>query len=81
LFLFVKAKYFRYSLFNLSIKTFFLYLDKLPVGYRKYLVLLMIIASLVLIDIFGIASILGIGNNYISARLIIKVDRFFVANI
>jgi hypothetical protein len=56
-------------------------LDRLLVEHRKYLVPLTIIASLVLIGVFNITSILGIRNNYISARLAIKVDRFFVTSI
>jgi hypothetical protein len=79
--LFVKTKYFRYSLFNLGVETFFLCLDGLLVGYKKYFVSLTIIASLVLTSIFGITSILGIGNSYASARLTVKVDRLFVASI
>jgi hypothetical protein len=79
--LFVKAKYLRYSFFNLSIKIFFLYFDRLLVGYKKYLVPLTIVANFVLIGVFGIASVLGIGNNYISARLAIKIDRFFATSI
>jgi hypothetical protein len=79
--LFVKAKYLCYNLFDLGIKTFFLCLNRLLVGYRKYLVPLIIIASLVLTGIFGITSILGIRNSYISARLAIKVNRLFVTNI
>jgi hypothetical protein len=81
LLLFVKTKYFCYNLFNLNIKIFFLYLDRLLVGYRKYFISLAIIASLVLTSIFGITSILGIRNNYISARLAIKIDRLFAASI
>jgi hypothetical protein len=80
-FLFVKAKYFRYNFFNLSIEIFFLYLDGLLVGHRKHLVPLIIIASLVLTSVFGITSILRIGNNHVSARLTIKINRFFVINI
>jgi low temperature requirement protein LtrA len=79
--LFVKAKYLCYNFFNLSIEIFFLYLDRLLVGNRKYLVFLTIIASLILIGIFGITSILRIRNSYISARLAIKVDRIFAVSI
>jgi hypothetical protein len=79
--LFVKAKYLRYNLFNLSIEIFFLCLDRLLVGRRKYLVPLMIIAGLILIGAFGITSILGIRNNYILARLAVKINRFFAASI
>ena len=81
MFLFIKTKYLRYSLFNLGVKIFFLCLDRLLVGYRKYLVPLTIIASLVLSGVFGTASILGIRNSYISARLTVKVDRLFAASI
>jgi hypothetical protein len=80
-FLFVKAKYFRYSFFDLGVKTLFLYLDRLLVRYKKHLVLLTIIASLVLTGVFGITSILGIKDNYAIARLAIKVDRLFAASI
>jgi hypothetical protein len=79
-FLFVKTKYFRYSLFDLSIKIFFLYLDRLLVRYKKYFVFLTIIAGFVLIGILGITSILRIRNSYIIAGLIIKVNRFLITN-
>jgi hypothetical protein len=71
-FLFVKTKYLRYSLFNLGVETFFLYLDRLLVRYKKYLVLT---------GAFGITSILRIGDSYVSARLAVKVNRFFAASI
>jgi hypothetical protein len=80
-FLFVKTKYFRYSLFDLSIKIFFLYLDRLLVRYKKYFVFLTIIAGFVLIGILGITSILRIGDSYIVARFIIKVNRFLITGI
>jgi hypothetical protein len=79
-FLFVKAKYFCYSFFNLSIKIFFLYLDRLLVGYKKYFVSLVVITSLILTGILGITSILRIRNSYIIAGLIIKVNRFLITN-
>jgi hypothetical protein len=79
-FLFVKAKYLRYSLFDLGIQTFFLRLDRLLVGYRKYLVFFPVIARLVLSSVLSITSILGIGDNYIATRLAVKVDGLFIAN-
>jgi hypothetical protein len=79
--LFIKAKYLRYSLFNLGIKMFFLCLDRLLVGYKKYLVPLTIVTSLILTGVFGTTSILGIRNSHASARLAVKVDRFFAASI
>jgi hypothetical protein len=80
-FLFVKTKYFYYSFFNLNIEMFFLYLDRLLIGYKKYFVSLTIIASLVLISILGITGILGIGNNYITTILAVKVDGFLITGI
>jgi hypothetical protein len=80
MFLFIKAKYFYYSFFNLSIEIFFLYLDKLLIRYKRYLVSLIVIAGLVLTSILRVASILGIRDNYIAARLIIKVNRFLAIN-
>jgi hypothetical protein len=41
----------------------------------------MIIASLVLINILSAASILGVGNSYAIARLIIEVDGFLITGI
>jgi hypothetical protein len=79
--LFVKAKYFRYSLFNLGVEIFFLCLDGLLVRYKKHFVPLAIIASLVLTGAFGTTSILRIRDSYVSARLIIKVNGFFVVSI
>jgi hypothetical protein len=60
---------------------FFLCFDRLLVRRRKYLVPLTIIASLVLTSAFGITSILRIGNSHASARLAIKIDRFFAISI
>jgi hypothetical protein len=80
-FLFVKTKYLRYNLLDLDIKIFFLYLDKLLVGYKKYLVSLVIIISLILLGIFNILNILGIRNNYIVVGFVIKVDRFLITGI
>jgi hypothetical protein len=80
-FLFVKAEYLCYSFLNLSIKTFFLYFDRLLVRYKKYLVPLSIIASFVLSSTLGITSILGIGDSYITIRLAVKVNRFLTASI
>jgi hypothetical protein len=79
--LFVKTKYLCYSFFDLSIKIFFLYLDRLLVRYKKYLVSLAIIIGLVLSSAFGAPSILGIRNSHIAAGLVIKVDRFFITGI
>jgi hypothetical protein len=55
--------------------------DRLLVGYKKHLVPLTIIASLVLTGVFGITSIFGVGNNYISAKLAVEINRFFAASI
>jgi hypothetical protein len=79
-FLFVKAKYLCYSFFDLSVKTFLLYLDRLLVKYKKYLVPLAIIAGLVLTGVFGTASIFRIRDNYAAARLTIKVNRFLITS-
>jgi hypothetical protein len=57
---------------------FFLYLDRLLVKYRGYLVPLAIITSLVLSGVFSALSILGIRNNYIAAGLAIKINRFLI---
>jgi hypothetical protein len=81
IFLFVKTKYLCYSLLDLNIKAFFLYLDRLLVGYKKYLVFFAIIISLVLLGVFSISSILGIRNSYITAGLVIKIDRFLITSI
>jgi hypothetical protein len=80
-FLFIKTKYFCYSFFDLGIKIFFLYLDRLLVRYRKYLVSLAIIIGLVLASIFGIVGILRIGNNHVIARLVIKINRLLITSI
>ena len=47
----------------------------------RYSVDLADIAGLILIGAFGITSILGIRNNYILARLAVKINRFFAASI
>jgi hypothetical protein len=60
---------------------FFLYLDRLLVGYKEYFVPFAIIISLVLPGIFSVPSILRIRNSYISAGLAIKVDRFLITSI
>jgi hypothetical protein len=60
---------------------FFLYLDRLLVKYKKYLVLLAVIINLVLSSVFGIPGILRIRNNYITAGFAIEVNRFFITNI
>jgi hypothetical protein len=77
-FLLIKTKYFCYSFFDLGIQIFFLYLDRLLVGYKKHLVSFIIIVGLVLTNAFSIASILGIRNNHATARLAIKVNRFLI---
>jgi hypothetical protein len=41
----------------------------------------MIVAGLVLTSILGAISILGIRNNYITARLAIEINGLFTANI
>jgi hypothetical protein len=79
--LLVKAKYFCYSFFNLNIKIFFLYLNRLLVRQKKYLIPLTIIISFVLSNAISISGILGIGDNYITARLIIKVNRLLTTSI
>jgi hypothetical protein len=81
MFLLVKAKYLYYSFFNLSIKTFFLYLDRLLVGQKKYLVPLAVVIGFVLSSILGVSGILGIKDNYAIARLAIKVNGFLIASI
>jgi hypothetical protein len=83
MFLFVKTKYLYYNLLDLSIKIFLLllYLNRLLVGYRKYLIPLAIIISLVLSGVFNIPSILGIRNNYATIGLAIKINRFLITNI
>jgi hypothetical protein len=81
IFLFIKTKYFCHSFFDLSVKIFFLYLDRLLVGYKGYLVFLAIIASLVLTNTLSITSILGIRNNHAITRLVIKINRFLITSI
>jgi hypothetical protein len=79
--LLIKTKYFCYSFLDLSIKAFLLYLDRLLVRYRKYLVPLVIIISLVLSSIFGILGILRIRNNHVTIGFTIEVNRFFTTGI
>jgi hypothetical protein len=81
MFLFIKAKYFCYNFFDLSIKIFFLYLNRLLVRHKKYLVPLIIIASLVLTNILGAINIFRIGDNYIIIRLIVEINGFLIAGI
>jgi hypothetical protein len=81
MFLLVKAKYLCYSLLDLSIKAFFLYLDRLLVRNKKYFIPLVIIISLVLSSIFSVPNILGIRNSYVTAGFTIKVNRFFITSI
>jgi hypothetical protein len=81
IFLFVKTKYFCYSFLDLSIKVFFLYLDRLLIGYKRYLVPLAIIIGFVLSGVFSILSILGIRNNHAIIGLTIKVNRFLITGI
>jgi hypothetical protein len=81
MFLLIKAKYLRYSFFNLSIEMFFLYLDRLLVRYKGYLVLLTIVIGLVLTSILGATSILRIRDNHIIIRLAIEVNRFLTTSI
>jgi hypothetical protein len=80
-FLLIKAKYFCYNFFNLGIEIFFLYLDRLLVRQRKYLVPLMIVIGFVLSSVLGVSGILGIRDNYAAIRLTIKINRFLTANI
>jgi hypothetical protein len=80
-FLFVKAKYLYYSFFDLGDKIFFLYLDRLLVRYRKYLVSLVVIIGFVLVSAFSITSIFRIRNNHITARLIIKINKLLTTGI
>jgi hypothetical protein len=77
----VKTKYFRYSFFNLNIKIFFLYLDRLLVKQKKYLIPFTIIIGFVLSSVFSISSILGIRDNHIAVRLVIKINRLLIASI
>jgi hypothetical protein len=79
--LLVKTKYFCYSFFNLNIEIFFLYLDRLLVRQRKYLVFLAIIIGFVLSSIFSVLGILRIGDSYIIIRLTIEVNGFLITNI
>jgi hypothetical protein len=58
---------------------FFLYLDRLLVGCRRYLISLAIIASFVLTNALGIINIIGIRDSYTTARLAIKINRFLTA--
>ena len=81
MFLFVKTNYFCYSFFNLGIEIFFLYLDRLLVKQKKYLVPLAIVIDFVLSSVLGVSGILGIRDNYITARLAIKVNRLLIASI
>jgi hypothetical protein len=60
---------------------FFLCLDRLLVRQRKYLVPLIIIIGLVLTSVLGATSVFRIGDSYITARLIIEVNRFLIASI
>jgi hypothetical protein len=80
MFLFVKTNYFCYSFFNLGIEIFFLGLDRLLVRQRKYLVPLAIIISFVLSSILGISGILGIRDDYIIIRLVVKINRLFTTS-
>jgi hypothetical protein len=79
-FLLVKTKYFCYSFFNLSIEIFFLYLDRLLVRQRKYLVPLAIVIGFVLLSALGVSGILRIGDSHIT-RLAVEVNRFLTASI
>jgi hypothetical protein len=81
MFLFIKTKYFRYSFFNLSIEIFFLYLDRLLVRQKKYLVPLVIIIGFILLSALGVSGILGIRDNYIIARLAVEINRLLIASI
>jgi hypothetical protein len=79
--LLIKTKYFCYNFFNLNIEIFFLYLDRLLVGQKKYLVFLIIVIGFVLTSVLGISGILGIGDSYAIVRLTVKVNGFLIANI
>jgi hypothetical protein len=57
---------------------FFLYLDRLLIGYKRYLVPFVIIINLILSGVFGVSSILGIRNSYAIVGLAIKVNRFLI---
>jgi hypothetical protein len=81
IFLFIKAKYFCYSFFNLNIEVFLLCFNRLLVRYKKYFIPLAIIISFVLTGIFNITGILRIRDSYIATRLAVKVDRFLIINI
>jgi hypothetical protein len=81
MFLFIKAKYFCYSFFNLNIEKFFLYFDRLLIRQKKYFVPLTIVIGFVLLSALGVSDILRIGDNYITARLIIKINGLFITSI
>jgi hypothetical protein len=81
MFLFIKTKYLRYSFFNLGIEMFFLCLDGLLVKQKRYLVFLAIVIGFVLSSILGVSGILRIGDNYIIARLAVKINGFLIASI
>jgi hypothetical protein len=78
MFLFVKAKYFCYSLFDLSVETFFLYLNRLPVRHKKHFVSLTIVVGLVLAGALGVTGIFRIRDNHVVARLAVKTNRFLI---
>jgi hypothetical protein len=80
MFLLVKAKYFCYSFFNLSIEIFFLYLDRLLVRQKKHLVPLAIVIGFVLSSALGVSGILGIRDSHAAARLTIKVNGLLTAS-
>jgi hypothetical protein len=60
---------------------FLLYLDRLLVRQKKYLVLLAIVIDFVLSSAFDISGILGIRDNHATARLAVKINRFLIASI
>jgi hypothetical protein len=81
MFLLVKTKCFRYSFFNLGIEMFFLYLDRLLVKQKKYLVFFTIVIGFVLSNVFSISGILRIRDNYITARFAVKINRLLITSI
>jgi hypothetical protein len=62
----------------LGIKIFFLCLDRLLIGRRKYFDPLTIVIGFVLTSALGVTSIFRVGDSYITARLVIKVNRFLI---
>jgi hypothetical protein len=60
---------------------FFLYLDRLLVKQKKYLVFFTIVIGFVLSNVFSISGILRIRDNYITARFAVKINRLLITSI